>query len=65
MIMMGDKDNIVPVANGHILNTLIPRARLEVIKGGGHLFLVSMADQTIPLIEDFLDGPVAEARKAA
>jgi poly(3-hydroxyalkanoate) depolymerase len=65
MIMMGDEDNIVPLANGRILNTLIPRSRLEVIKGGGHLFLVSMADQTIPLIEDFLDGDAAEARKAA
>jgi poly(3-hydroxyalkanoate) depolymerase len=65
MIMMGDEDNIVPLANGHILKTLIPRARLEVIKGGGHLFLVSMAGQTVPLIDAFLDDEGIETRKAA
>jgi poly(3-hydroxyalkanoate) depolymerase len=65
MIMMGDDDNIVPLANGRILKTLIPRSRLEVIKGGGHLFLVSMADETVPLIEDFLADTQTEQRRAA
>lgn len=65
MIMMGDADNIVPVINGHFLKFLIPGARLEIIHGGGHLFLVAMADQAIPKIEAFLDEPLAEARNAA
>jgi poly(3-hydroxyalkanoate) depolymerase len=55
LILMGEEDNIVPLANGHILKTLIPDARLEVIKGGGHLFLVSQSEQTTPMIESFLD----------
>ncbi|MBU6164937.1 MAG: alpha/beta fold hydrolase [Alphaproteobacteria bacterium] len=54
LIIMGDDDQIVPLANGHILKTLIPDARLAVIKGGGHLFLVNQADETMALIRDFL-----------
>ena len=30
-------------------------AHLHVIEGGGHLFLVTKADETIPVITDFLD----------
>jgi poly(3-hydroxyalkanoate) depolymerase len=56
LIIMGDDDQIVPLANGHILKTLIPNAELAVIKGGGHLFLVHQADETMALIRDFLGG---------
>jgi poly(3-hydroxyalkanoate) depolymerase len=64
LIMMGDEDAIVPLANGKILLALIPNAELAVIKGGGHLFLVAQADETIPMIEAFL-GDENEVRKAA
>lgn len=56
LILMGDDDQIVPLANGKILKTLLPDARLEIIKGGGHLFLVNQADETMALIRDFLGG---------
>jgi poly(3-hydroxyalkanoate) depolymerase len=64
LIMMGDEDHLVPVANGHILKTLIADARLEIIKGGGHLFLVAQADACVPMIAEFLDNPF-EMKKAA
>jgi poly(3-hydroxyalkanoate) depolymerase len=61
LILMGDKDRIVPLINGRILHTLIPRARLEVVPGGGHLFLVSRARDVAPVISTFLDEPDAPA----
>jgi poly(3-hydroxyalkanoate) depolymerase len=62
LILMGDDDQIVPLANGKILKTLIPDARLEIIKGGGHLFLVNQTDETMALIRDFLGaGPTLRA----
>ncbi len=64
LIMMGDDDAIVPLANGKILRALIPNSELAVIKGGGHLFLVAQADETIPLINHFLDENPA-LKKAA
>ncbi len=65
LIMMGDDDRIVPLINGKFLNSLIPNSRLEVIKGGGHLFLMAEADLCVGLINEFLDEPTGRDRKAA
>lgn len=56
LVLMGDRDRIVPLANGHILNTCLPNASLHVIEGGGHLFLVTKSAETMPIITDFLDA---------
>jgi poly(3-hydroxyalkanoate) depolymerase len=56
LIMMGDQDNIVPLINGKFLKSLIPKSRLEVIPGGGHLFLVAQAEYCVGIIREFLDG---------
>lgn len=55
LIMMGDDDQIVPLANGKILNSLIPNSELEIMEGGGHLFLLSHREQSISAIRRFLD----------
>ncbi|EDL50494.1 alpha/beta fold hydrolase [Erythrobacter sp. SD-21] len=67
LIMMGDEDQIVPLVNGKILNTMIRNSRLEVFKGGGHLFLLTHADESVASIRFFLDAPSteAESRRAA
>ena len=67
LVMMGDADRIVPLINGKFLAGLIPKARLEIVEGGGHLFLVSRAAQAIPVIRAFLDDakPAAKAKRAA
>ena len=65
LIMMGDDDRIVPLINGKFLKSLIPHSRLEVIAGGGHLFLMAQADYCIDLIRDFLDPVVVAHKKAA
>ena len=56
LILMGDDDAIVPLANGKLLNSLIPNSRLSVMKGGGHLFLLSHKDQCVAEIREFLDS---------
>lgn len=66
LVMMGDSDRIVPLVNGKFLTALIPGARLEVIKDGGHLFLVSKAEIAAPIIREFLDeGRVKASRRKA
>lgn len=57
LILMGDDDRLVPPINGSFLNLLIPHSRLEVIRGGGHLFLMAEADLCVQLIRTFLDAP--------
>lgn len=65
LIMMGDDDQIVPLANGKFLNFLIPNSELFVVKDGGHLFLLSHVEESIAAIRAFLDRSVTEARQAA
>jgi poly(3-hydroxyalkanoate) depolymerase len=55
LIMMGDADKIVPVANGHILKSLAANAELHIVEGGGHLFLVSQAEKVAPIMKAFFD----------
>lgn len=55
LVMSGDRDAIVPLANARILKAVIPHADLRIVKGGGHLFAVSRAAQVIPIISRFLD----------
>lgn len=65
LVIMGDNDHIVPVANGHILRYFLPKAKLKIIKGGGHLFLLTKRDETIDIIRDFFGEPeVAMPHKA-
>ncbi len=63
LIMMGDDDQIVPIINGRFLNMLIPDSQLVEIKGGGHLFMLSHAEETIAAMRVFLGEQ--EERKAA
>ncbi len=65
LIMMGDDDQIVPLANGKFLNFLIPNSELFVVNNGGHLFLLSHVEESITAIRAFLDRDAGKARKAA
>ena len=54
LVLHGDADPIVPVVNGRLLARRIPGARLEVIPGGGHLFLLTRARAMAKVLVDFL-----------
>lgn len=54
LVMTGDDDPIIRVVNGRILARLIPNARLHVLRGGGHLFLIDQAQESAELIRQFL-----------
>ena len=54
LVLAGDDDPLVPVANGQILARLIRDARLVVVRGGGHLFLLQLAPEMATLIADFV-----------
>lgn len=54
LILAGDDDPIVPLVNARLLNLLIPKSRLQVIQGGGHLLLVTRTDDVVRHISSFL-----------
>jgi poly(3-hydroxyalkanoate) depolymerase len=52
LIMSGDDDPIIPLANAHLMHRLIPDSRLHVF-GGGHLALITEAAELAPVVEGF------------
>ncbi len=64
LVLTGDADPIIPVVNGRILAARIPNATLHVVPGGGHLFLLTRADEVASTIQAFLSGARVESDSA-
>ncbi len=63
LILAGDDDPIIPLANARIMHRLIPGSELHIYHGG-HLELVADAERIAPVVEEFLDaGPVIPERE--
>jgi poly(3-hydroxyalkanoate) depolymerase len=60
LVMGGDDDPIIPVANPRMQARMIPHARLHLYHGG-HLGILTEADQLAPVVEDFLDEVPGDA----
>jgi poly(3-hydroxyalkanoate) depolymerase len=56
LILSGDDDPIIPLANARLLHRLIPKSRLHVYHGG-HLALATEAAELAPVIDAFLAAP--------
>jgi poly(3-hydroxyalkanoate) depolymerase len=56
LIMAGDDDPLIPLANARLLNAVIARSRLHVYRGG-HLALVTEAAEHAPVVSRFLGEP--------
>lgn len=56
LIVGGDDDPLVPVANQRILAKLIRGSQLHVVPGGGHLFLLDSPESVAPVITRFLSA---------
>ena len=53
LILSGDDDPLIPLANARLMHSLIPRSRLHVYHGG-HLALVTEAAELAPVVGRFL-----------
>jgi poly(3-hydroxyalkanoate) depolymerase len=56
LVVAGDDDPVIPLVNARLLVRRIPDARLFVVRGGGHLFLLDEPEQAIPPIREFLEA---------
>ena len=56
LIIAGDDDPIIPLANPRLMARMMPCARLRVVQGGGHLFLIDEPESVIADIDAFLDA---------
>ena len=53
LILAGDDDPIIPLANARLMAALLPAARLHVYRDG-HLGLLTRAAELAPVVSDFL-----------
>jgi poly(3-hydroxyalkanoate) depolymerase len=53
LILAGDDDPIIPSVNARVMHRLVPHARLHIYQGG-HVALITEADQIAPQIAAFL-----------
>ena len=60
LILAGDEDEVVPPINARFLHSLIPGSKLTLVRGGGHLFMLSHSAAFVAEMNDFLgvDEPV-------
>ncbi len=56
LILHGSDDPIVPVVNARLVARLMPRASLQIVPGGGHLFLHTRPEESARRITEFLHG---------
>jgi pimeloyl-ACP methyl ester carboxylesterase len=56
LVVAGDDDPVTPLLNHRIIAALVPRARLHIVRGGGHLVLLDSAPEVAPVITSFLHG---------
>ncbi len=61
LILCGDDDPITPLINSQIMAALMPDARLEVVRGGGHLMLLDSPARVAPLVTRFLGRATSAA----
>lgn len=52
LIIHDTLDGVLPVGNGHLISSLMPRARLEILEGVGHMFWWERPERSAELIRD-------------
>ena len=62
LVLHGDEDPLVPLVNARYLAKTIPRSRLHIVPGAGHLFLLDQPDDAIDAIESFFAHTTLKGR---
>jgi 3-oxoadipate enol-lactonase len=52
LVVHGDADAMLPVQNGRLIAELIPRARLEILEGVGHMFWWEQPERSAALVRE-------------
>ncbi len=58
LILVGDRDVLIPPENSRILASIIPGAQLKMIEGAGHIFWISHLEETFFRLTGFLDRDI-------
>ena len=59
LVIHGSEDRILPVANAHAIAALVPRARLEILDGVGHLFWWERPERSAQFVRELAQAAPA------
>lgn len=65
LVISGDRDQVVPLANAKILKFFIPNSKLYVVEDAGHLFMLSKTEEFLNVLGEFLDEQTEETNLAS
>jgi poly(3-hydroxyoctanoate) depolymerase len=54
LVMGGDDDPLIRSLNLRVIKALLPDARLHMVRGGGHLFMILRPEETAREVAAFL-----------
>ncbi|WP_390624291.1 alpha/beta fold hydrolase [Fodinicola feengrottensis] len=54
LLVAGDDDPIIPLVNAKMMARLLRKPTVHIVHGGGHLALLTHADELVPAIHTFL-----------
>jgi pimeloyl-ACP methyl ester carboxylesterase len=54
LVIHGDRDRLLPAANGRLIARLVPQARLAILKGAGHVYGTDRPDEHLEVLMDWL-----------
>jgi len=60
LVLAGERDTLIPQQASQYLASQIPAGRLAMIKGAAHAPFLSHANEFVRLIQDFMEGRVAD-----
>ena len=58
LVVVGERDEVTPLAEAERMQTLMPRSRLTIVPGAGHLSNVERPDKFAQALDDFLVAPM-------
>lgn len=64
LVLSGERDRLVPPANGLLLASRLPRSRFHYLPGEGHLMLFDPESAALPLLQDYLSSEPLEESEA-
>ncbi|MBN1234898.1 MAG: alpha/beta hydrolase [Methanotrichaceae archaeon] len=54
MVIIGDRDVLIPPPNSLLMAERIPGAKIRQIEGAGHIFWISHPEETVKIVREFL-----------
>ena len=54
LVVTSDNDHLIPAELSELIAAKVPGAKLQVVRGGGHIPFMEQPETVVPMVVDFL-----------